>query len=262
MSSLIPKGKLTAYQRWELAAFDEAEQAAARAAAAANEAAARHAAAEAATLQNAAEEASTIDASALSLPTAEQIERMHDEARAEGYAAGFAEGKDKGHEEGYAAGQKEGKQLAQASARKIDTVMRNLQQSLKELDQQVADRLLATAIEIANQMLQQSLRVKPELLLPVVREAVATLSAHSGHPALFAHPDDAALIREHLGEQLAHNNWRIIDDAQLTPGGCRAELGASEVDATFETRWRRVLEAIGVNTEWLAEAQRKMNTHE
>ena len=152
--------------------------------------------------------------------------------------------------------------MAQASAVQIDTVMRNLQESIKELDQQVADRLLATAVEIASQMVQQSLRVKPELLLPVVREAVATLSAHSGHPALFAHPDDAALIREHLGEQLAHNNWRIIDDSQLTRGGCRAELGASEVDATFETRWRRVLEAIGIDTEWLAETQRGIGNHE
>ena len=31
MSGFIPKEKLTAYQRWELAAFDEAEQAAANA---------------------------------------------------------------------------------------------------------------------------------------------------------------------------------------------------------------------------------------
>ena len=253
MNGLIPKGKLTAYQRWELAAFDEAEQAAARAAEEAAEAAARQAAADA---------SETIDEAALALPTAEQIERMHDEARAEGYAAGYDEGKAQGHAEGYAAGHDEGQREAQASAMQIDTVMRNLQESIKELDQQVADRLLATAVEIASQMVQQSLRVKPELLLPVVREAVATLSAHSGHPALFAHPEDAALIREHLGEQLAHNNWRIIDDPQLSRGGCRAELGASEVDATFETRWRRVLEAIGINAEWLAETQRGMNAHE
>lgn len=253
MNGLIPKGKLTAYQRWELAAFDEAEQAAARAA---------EQAAQAAAQQAAAEVPETVEDPALTLPTAEQIERMHDEARAEGYAVGYEEGKVKGHAEGYAAGHDEGRQEAQAIATQIDTVMRNLQQSLADLDQQVADRLLATAVEIASQMVHQSLRVKPELLLPVVREAVATLSAHSGHPALFAHPDDAALIREHLGEQLAHNNWRIIDDAQLTRGGCRAELGASEVDATYETRWRRVLDAIGIDTEWLAETQRGMSAHE
>ena len=236
MTGFIPKENLTAYQRWELAAFDEAEQAAERAAEAA-------AAAAQALADKPVEE---IEAEPpVALPTAADIERMHIEAHEQGYAAGHAEGLAAGHAEGLTA--------AQASAARIDTLMDSLQQSLASLDQQVANRLLATAVEIASQMLRQSLRVKPELQLPVVREAVATLYPHSGHPALFAHPDDAALIRTHLGEQLAHSNWRIIDDASLSAGGCRVEVGASEVDATLETRWRRVIDAIGISPEWLSE---------
>ena len=235
MSGFTPE-KLTAYQRWEVAAFDEAEQAAARAAEAA--------AAAAQTLADHPVEG--IDAAPpVVLPTADDIERMHIEAHEQGYAAGHAEGLAAGHAKGLAA--------AHASAAKIDALMTSLQQSLDSVDQQVANRLLATAVEIASQMLRQSLRVKPELLLPVVREAVATLYPHGGHPALFAHPDDAALIRTHLGEQLAHSNWRIIDDASLSAGGCRVEVGASEVDATLETRWRRVIDAIGISPEWLSE---------
>ena len=155
------------------------------------------------------------------------------------------------HEQGYAAGYAEGIATAQANAEKIGAVMTHLEQALREVDQNIADQLLATAVEIASQMLRQSLRIKPELLIPVVKEAVATLNAHSGHPALLAHPDDAELIRNQLGDQLSHNSWRIIDDATLTPGGCRVELGASEVDATMETRWRRVLESIGISQDWL-----------
>lgn len=222
MTGFVPKEKLTAYQRWEVAAFDEAEQAAARAAK---------------TAPAATENPDQNEQTPLVLPTATDIERMHIEAHQQGYVAGYAEG------------------IAEArtSAEKIDAVMLSLQQSLNELDQHVADQLLATSVEIASQMLRQSLRVKPELLLPVVREAVATLHPHSGHPALFAHPDDAALIRTQLGDQLAHNNWRIIDDDTLTAGGCRVELGASEVDATLETRWRRVIESIGISQEWLSD---------
>ena len=102
-------------------------------------------------------------------------------------------------------------------------------------------------------MLRQSLRIKPELLLPVVREAITTLHPHAGHPMLFVHPDDAGLIRQQMGEQLAHNNWRIVEDSGLTRGGCRVEYGASEVDATLETRWRRVIESMGITEEWLGE---------
>ena len=220
MSGFIPKEKLTAYQRWELAAFDEAEQKAAH------------------TEKNTAsstESGSQENEPPVVLPTAADIERMYSEAQEQGYAAGY--------EEGVA--------VAQTAAAQIDSLLNSVQQAVSELDQKIADQLLATSIEIAGQVLRQSLKIKPELLLPVVREAVAALHPAFGHPALFAHPDDAALIRTHLGDHLAHNNWRIIEDPAVTRGGCRVELGSSEVDATLETRWKRVIESIGISQDWL-----------
>jgi flagellar assembly protein FliH len=221
MTGFISKEKLTAYQRWELAAFDEAGEL--------PPVVARPNA------NPAAEENRTDQPPPVTLATAEEVERIYTEA----------------HESGYAAGYEAGIEHAKTAAAQIDTLLKNLQQSLQGIDQEVADQLLAVAIEIAGQVLRQSLRVKPELLLPVVREAVAALSPNHGHPALFVHPDDAALIRTHLGEQLSHNNWRIIEDGRLEAGGCRVEIGASEVDATLATRWRRVIEAIGVSQDWL-----------
>lgn len=224
MTGFIPKEKLTAYQRWEVAAFDEAEQAARAARTTANAVPEPAPAAE-----------PEPEPEPVVLPTAADIERMYADAQQQGYMAGY--------EEGIA--------QARAEAAQIDAMLTNVQRSIAELDQHVAEQLLATAIEIASQVLRQSLRVKPDLLIPVVREAITTLHPHTGHPVLLAHPQDAALIRSQLGDQLAHNNWRIIDDNSLTPGGCRVELGASEVDATLETRWRRVIESIGVNQDWL-----------
>jgi flagellar assembly protein FliH len=228
MTGFIPKEKLTAYQRWEVAAFDEAEQAARTAKAVA---AAKPAAEPIPEVEPEPEQPPVV------LPTAADIERMYSEAQEQGYAAGY--------EEGIA--------NARAEAEQINALLTGVQHSIGELDQQVAEQLLATAVEIANQVLRQSLQIKPELLIPVVREAITTLHQHSGHPMLLAHPQDAALIRSHLGDHLAHNNWRIIEDNALTPGGCRVELGSSEVDATLETRWRRVIESIGINQEWLSD---------
>ena len=228
MTGFIPKENLTAYQRWEVAAFDEAEQVAEREAKASSAMRSD---------DNPSEIADQAEQDPVVLPTASDIERMHIEA----------------HQQGYAAGRVEGLASVRDDITRVDALLTNLQKSIAELDQQVADQLLATALEIASQVLRQSLRVKPELLLPVVKEAVAILHPHTGHPALFVHPDDATLIRTHLGDQLAHNNWRIIEDATLSAGGCRAELGASEVDATLETRWRRVIESIGISKEWLSD---------
>ena len=219
MSGFIPKEQLTAYQRWELAAFDEAQAAPD-------------------SPQGDKLEA-TPAADAIQLPTAEDIERIHNEAHEAGYEAGRA------------AGYEEGLALAKQEAEHIAALGENLRQSLGALDQEVAEELLAVAVEIASQVLRQSLKVSPELLLPVVREAVAAMPLHHGHPALFLNPADAAMIRQHLGEQLAHNGWRIIEDGSVEAGGCRVEPGASEVDATLATRWKRVLEAIGTSAEWL-----------
>jgi flagellar assembly protein FliH len=226
MSGFIPKEKLTAYQRWELAAFDEAEQAAKAVAA---------------------EPPPAPEEPPPALPTAEDIERIHSEAYAAGYADGQAAGLEAGHAEGYAAGEAE----ARVEAERIAALGANLIQHLQAIDQEIAEELLTVAVGIASQVLRQSLRVKPELLLPVVREAMAALPLAHAHPALFLNPTDAALVRSQLGEQLAHKGWRILEDSSIEAGGCRIESGTSEVDATLSTRWQRVLDTIGSNSDWL-----------
>jgi len=237
MSQWIPKEKLTAYQRWELADFNQP--------------------ADAPAAQPTVDEPPPVDRgddppgtqslpqeAAVLMPTAEDLERLHHEAHAAGYAEGY----------------QEGLSAAQSKATRLAALLDQLQQALANIDQAIADQLLALGVEIASQVLRQSLRIRPELVLPIVREAVMSLHAHHGQPLLFVSPDDAALIRSRLGDQLAHNNWRIMEDAALTAGGCRVELGASEVDATLETRWRRVIEAIGISDQWLADAEQNAPT--
>ena len=228
MAGFVPKENLTAYQRWEVAAFDETGELPPTTST---------------ETSNALAAPPPEQPPPLTLATAEEVERIYTEAQESGYEAGQSAG--------HAAGYDEGLAQARVEAAQINTLLENLQQALLGFEQGVADQLLAVSIEIASQVLRQSLRIKPELLLPVVREAVAALPPHHGHPALFVHPGDAALVRSHLGEQLSHNNWRIIEDSRLEAGGCRVEIGASEVDATLETRWRRVIEAIGVSQDWL-----------
>ncbi|EXI71115.1 MAG TPA: flagellar assembly protein FliH [Candidatus Accumulibacter phosphatis] len=237
MSNEMPREKSTAYRRWQVTAFDRPAASEAAAAPPAEPAAraVEQPPVETTAAPPRAEPASLPEETAGVQPTAEELQRIRAEAHTAGYAAGHAEGIG----------------AAAASAAKLASVLDNLTQAVAGIEQEIADQLLTLAIEIAHQVLRQSLRLQPELILPLVREAVSSLHPHHGQPQLFLHPDDAALVREQLGEQLAHGNWRIIDDATLTAGGCRVELGASEVDATVETRWRRVIEAIGVSPEWL-----------
>ena len=175
----------------------------------------------------------------LQLPTAEEIERMHEEARAAGHAEGYAEG----FEAGRAAGHAEGAEQVSEAVQHLMLLAGNLDEALTRLDQEVADELMALSIEIARQMVQHTLAERPEVILDTVRNAL--LQIPQGHAQIRLHPEDCELVRQSMGEQLGHAGHRLVEDAELLRGSCRIDSPGAQVDATLETRWRRVLESLG-----------------
>src|SRR5574343_855155 len=157
---IIPKEELTHFQRWQAGSFDAKPKAVTEAPIQQPEA-------------EAAADTEVFSSEEFKLPTAEDIERMHDEARSAGYQAGF--------EEGRAAGEQQARQTAEAQARQFISLIDNLKNSVADLEQSVADQLLTLAIEIAAQVTRSAISHKPELLLPVIREAIGTLPMHHAH---------------------------------------------------------------------------------
>ncbi len=180
------------------------------------------------------------------LPTAEELERVHYDAHREGY--------DAGHREGYAAGYASGQSQAQAEAQHLRQLGDGLESALKSLEQELGQEMLALSLDVAKQMLRQALRVKPELLLPVIRNAMESLPQNTQHPHIHLHPEDAALVRELLGAELSHAGWRIVEDPRLTRGGCLIETSTVEVDASLPSRWQRLAAALGQDSSWLDES--------
>ena len=177
------------------------------------------------------------------LPTADEIERMHEEVRAAGLAEGREAGYAEGLEAGQAAGYAEGAARAEAEAARLVSLADGLDQALHALDNEVAEEIMALAIEMARRMVKLTLAEHPETVLETVRTALLQLP--QGHAQIHLHPDDMALVRQHLGEPLSHGGHRLQEDARLQRGECRIDGQGAQVDATLETRWRRVLESIG-----------------
>ena len=121
-----------------------------------------------------------------------------------------------------------------------------------ELNQVVADDLLALSIEIARQVVRQTVAVKPEVLLGVIREALQELPLL--HAAIHLHPEDASLARLRAGDQLTHAGHRIHEDSKLKRGDVIIEAGGSHLDATLAARWRRVVEALGQQAPWIEDS--------
>lgn len=165
-------------------------------------------------------------------PTPAELDAIRQQARDEGHKAGYAQGQAKAQEEA--------KRLGKAADR--------LQQALAELDQQVADELLALATEIARQVLRGEITAHPETILNVVREALVQLPHQ--HATIYLNPEDASLVRSYLGDSLSHSGHRIFDEPRLPRGDCLLEAGGSQLDATVATRWRRVVENLGLDAAW------------
>ncbi|MCC6916482.1 flagellar assembly protein FliH [Nitrosomonas sp.] len=173
------------------------------------------------------------------LPTAEQIEQIYQQAYEEGKTTGYQEGRAQAEDE------------IQVEILQLQSLITRIEQELTQVDQTMAQDLLTLAIDLARKITGQALTVKPELIVPVVEDALRQLPAVSQPVRLTLHPDDAARIRNHLENHTAHPKWHIHEDNQIEPGGCRIESGGCEVDATLATRWQRTLASIGQDSPWL-----------
>ncbi len=220
----IPLSQQTPWQRYELASFgDNRPTAVARAAA---EKAAR---------------------AALQKQLSEQISNSRQQARDEGYADGHAEGFAAGHAEGIAQGRVD----AAAEREQLLQLLGSFTAELSNANENVSRDVMALALDVAKAMLKTALPVKPELVLPVIEDAMRRLPTIQPPALLQLNPEDFVLVQAQVGDGLVANGWRLLPDDAIERGGCRIETGTNQVDAEVGTRWTRIAEALGASSEWL-----------
>ncbi|MFH2135782.1 MAG: flagellar assembly protein FliH [Pseudomonadota bacterium] len=200
---------LTAWQRWELPAFESGQK--------------------------------TVRAN---LPTAVELEQMQQQARDEAAQAGYAEGQQRGYADGLQHATQENQHLVELA--KVLT---------QKVDDLVVQELTGLALDVARQVIQQAVKVQPELLQAAVREAINTLPVFNQAAHVILNPEDATMVRERMGDQLSHTGWKILEDVRMARGDARLETANSQVDATLSARWERVVNAMGKDAPWLIKTE-------
>lgn len=213
-STVIPKEQLSAYQRWEMASFGDDRPN---------------------TQQNAA---------AAAKQAAEEIAQQREQARREGYAQGL--------EEGRAAGLEQGRTEAIREATRLRQMAEAFRNEVARADESVANDMLDLALDLAKAMLKTALKVHPELVLPIVGEAIRYLPSVQQPALLVLNPLDVPIVVEHMKDELDKAGWRIAEDPQVERGGCRVETASNQVDANAPIRWQRIADALGKQADWLA----------
>jgi flagellar assembly protein FliH len=236
------------FKRWEMTSFGD-ERASAVAERRAAEAAAMAAQAEADALR--AIEAPP--APAAPMISEDELEAIREAARQQGYAEGFESGQATGHASGREDGLAEGRAEAAAELTHLQSIATDFGNAVTEADESIAADVLELALHLARNMVRTAFAVRPELILPVVREAVDYLPTLQQPALLILNPEDALIVRGSIGHELEKTGWRIVEDGSVARGGCRIDTASNQIDAQIGSRWQRLSQALGRNVEWLGD---------
>ncbi|MDB5838390.1 MAG: fliH [Herminiimonas sp.] len=212
----LPKEQQSAYQRWEMASFGDDRPGPQRV---------------------------RQEDAAMLAQRAEQLALRREEARQEGHAAGLSEG--------YAAGLAQGRAQADQERAMLLQIAGGFGSEVANANELIAADLLRLALDVAKAMLKTALNVRPEMVIPVINEAIRYLPTLHQPALLFLNPIDAELVNAHMGNELVNAGWRVIEDMHMERGGCRVETASNQIDATAPTRWQRIAAALGNESEWL-----------
>ena len=233
-----------AFKRWEMTSFGDERPSSLAARIQAEERAASIAAAAAA----AAAAPSVPMTPAMQFPTAAELEALRDDARAEGYAEGREEGRAAGHAEAMEAGRQE----AALEMETLRAIGATFSQAVTAADETIASDVLDLALHLARSMVRTAFTVRPELIIPIVREAIDYLPVLQQPAILALHPEDIEIVRTALSDELDKGGWRVVADPQVGRGGCKVDTASNQIDAQASARWTRLAHALGKNVEWLA----------
>jgi flagellar assembly protein FliH len=214
------KEPLSAYQRWEMASFDPAPP------------------------------PEPVDDGAFEA----QLQRVRDAAHAQGVASGHVAGQalgyQAGYEQGYAQGLEQGRVKTNEEAARLAGLADVFKAALDGAQGEIAETLVALALDIAQQVVRQHVTHDPTALLAAAREVLAAEPALALAPQLSVNPADLPIVEAYLKEALERGGWIVRTDATIERGGCRAHAATGEVDATVGTRWERVAAALGKVSTW------------
>ncbi|TMS59738.1 flagellar assembly protein FliH [Imbroritus primus] len=227
---IIRREALTAYRRWEPSAFGAAVPEAQPAAAVPDP------------------EAVLAAAEARARAREEARQAAEDAARLAGHEAGYAAG----YAEGVAAGHAAGAEQVAAASAALQALAVGWRDAFQAVDTAMADSVLDLALQFSQMLVRQALAVQPERLLPVVEELLREASEAQRPATLRLHPDDVALVREHLGGDCELAGWTLFADANVTRGGCLVQTRHGAIDARLETRWQELTRALERTTPWMA----------
>ncbi len=179
---------------------------------------------------------------------AEQAQIIQAEAQAKGY--------EEGYQQGLADGRQQAEQQMAATVQRIETVLRAVAQERATVLSQAEPEVVQLAMTIAEKVIGLLAQQHRAVVVHTVAQALDQLTV-TGPFRLRVHPDDAAYLEVFWREKAeeAHtllsqgepDQWTLVRDPQIEPGGCVVECGPATIDARLSTQIRAIADALEVD---------------
>ncbi len=153
----------------------------------------------------------------------------------------------RGYEAGLEAARAETQRLTselQTRVKRLDGLLRHLAGPLAEADEETFKQLLVLTLCIGKQLARRDIKANPTDIIGLVRECIGRLPASAREVRVHLHPEDAALVREHLAAPSADSAWTLVEDPTQSRGGCLVRSDSSQIDARFESRVNAIVSSL------------------
>jgi flagellar assembly protein FliH len=197
------------------------------------------------------------DVDSASILMREQSDQSEDAAKAEitrqqGYAEGFVQGRAQAMLETQRQINEFTSNQGKEAARQFAALLESARTQLDTAEQMAAQGVLELACELARQVLRHEISGNPNVLLPVIREALGMLFADSRSVQVKLNPMDLDVLQDIVREEFPNVPLALSADPSITRGGCVIEAGGTVVDGRLEKRWARAISQLGQNMTWEA----------
>lgn len=188
---------------------------------------------------------------------------LEEKLKQEGFEEGYKEGINKGYLEGYKRGYKEGFEKGEKEAQErykkleefleknfkektsaIEEFLKNLEKEIQEIILNLDKDILKLSLNIAEKIILKELNIDPEVSLRVIREALNYI-AEGTEVNIKVNPKEYQFLEENLLKYIIPpRRIKLIPDESISEGGVFIETSLGIIDATFEKRWKKILEEL------------------
>ncbi len=162
----------------------------------------------------------------------EEAEKIKEEAE----AAGREQGYEDGYDQGEAKVREDLRQEHEDSLEAVETAVEKTEEELAAEMERIPGEVVDLSLQIAEKIVQASLEVEPELIIPIVEDCLEEVGLNHNKLTIKVAPGVDVFLSDLSYPQAPNTDIEIVPDSNLERGDCLVETDFGGRDATIENK--------------------------